>query len=210
MSRRELHTPELAAIEVRGMTRSAFILRGALAAGAMYGASAVGPFVKHAFAQGTPAGDIAILNFALGLEELEAAFYAAGLKNANLSGQTKKLATEFGDQETQHRDLLKQTVEALGGKAAAAPQVKFGLSNEQSFLKLVVALEDTGVGAYNGAGPSLTTPDLVAAAGSIVQVEGRHAAAMRMRAGQDPSPAAFDTPLNAAQVQAAIKQATGG
>lgn len=32
--------PELAAVEIHGMTRSAFILRGALAAGAVYGARA--------------------------------------------------------------------------------------------------------------------------------------------------------------------------
>ena len=46
-------------------------------------------------------------------------------------------------------------------------------------------LENTGVGAYNGAGPSLTSKQLLAAAGSIVQVEARHAAAIALLIGQD-------------------------
>ena len=37
--------PELNGVEVHGMSRASFILRGAMAAGAVYGATAVGPFV---------------------------------------------------------------------------------------------------------------------------------------------------------------------
>lgn len=44
--------PELAAIEVKGMTREAFLMRGAIAAGGVYGLSTVGPFVRQAMAQG--------------------------------------------------------------------------------------------------------------------------------------------------------------
>ena len=50
MTRTEKQTPELEAIEVPGMTRSSFILRGALATGAALGATAVGPYVSSAFA----------------------------------------------------------------------------------------------------------------------------------------------------------------
>ena len=208
MSRR-LHTPELAAVEVHGMTRSSFLLRGALAAGAMYGTGAVAPFVRSALAQ-TGGGDLQVMSFALGLEQLEAAFYTAALKSAKLPADLKKLATEFGQHETAHVDALKLTLSQLGGQAPAPQNVKFNVSDRSSFLKLAVALEDTGVGAYNGAGPQLKTPDLIAAAGAIVQTEARHAAALRFRAGQDPAPAAFDKGLSTQQVQAAVKQATGG
>jgi hypothetical protein len=53
--------PELEAVEIHGMTRGAFILRGAIAAGAVYGAETVGPFVGQALAK-SGAGDLDIVN----------------------------------------------------------------------------------------------------------------------------------------------------
>lgn len=204
-----LRHPELDAVEVEGITRSAFILRGALAAGALYGTGAAGSFVSQALAQ-TPASDVQVLSFAYGLEALESAFYTAALKNAKLGGELQKLATEFGKHETAHANALKNAISQLGGPAPAAPKAKFNVGSKAAFLKLAVTLEEVGVGAYNGAIPLLRTPDLVSAAGSIVQVEARHSAALRFRAGQDPAPAAFDKPLTSKQVQAALKKATGG
>jgi rubrerythrin len=206
---RGLHSPELHAIEIDGMTRSSFLLRGALAAGAMYGAGAVGPYVTRALAQ-SGGGDIAIVNFALGLEQLEAAFLEFALKNAKLSGPVKQLATLFAEQEAEHAATLKQAVTLLGAKPAPAPKVKFDVSDEKTFLAVGIQLEEAGIGAYNGAAPRLRSPDLVSAAGGIVQVEARHAASLRMQAGQDPAPAAFDAPLSPAKVEAAVKQALKG
>jgi rubrerythrin len=200
---------ELHGIELQGMTRSAFIVRGALAAGAAYGAGAVGPFVARALAQGN-SGDIAAMNFALALEQLEAAFYAAAIKNAKLSGDVKTLATEFGKHEATHVETLKQLVQQLGGKPAPAPTAKFNLRSQADFLKAAVALEDIGVGAYNGLAPRLTTPDIVQATGSIVQVEARHSAALRFQAGKDPAPNTFDPVLTPAQAQAAARKLSGG
>jgi rubrerythrin len=204
-----LRAPELHAIEVEGMTRSAFILRGALAVGAAYGGGAVAPFVSRAFAQGSQ-GDVDILTFALSLERMEQAFYAAAVKNAKLRGELKQLATNFGAQEAEHVDALEATIEQFGGKPGEAPKFKFGVSDEGSFLELGVALEDTGVGAYNGAAPNIDTPDIISAAGAIVQVEARHAAALRMRADQDPAPAAFDRALTQSQAEAAARKASAG
>ena len=198
-------SPGLGAIEIHGMTRSAFILRGALAAGAAYGTLAAGPFVSRALSQGQSA-DLQVLGFALGLEELELRFYDQALKSARLAGELKELATAFGKHEETHRDTLKQTLEQLGGKAPPAPNVKVSVRDEGSFLGTAVALEELGVGAYNGAAPSLTLPDVVAAAGTIVQTEARHAAALRFQAKQDPAPDAFDRALTPAQVEAALKR----
>jgi hypothetical protein len=49
------------------------------------------------------------------------------------------------------------------------------------------------------------TPDLLSTLGAIAQTEARHAAALRMAAGMDPAPAAFEKPLAAAQVSAAVQ-----
>jgi hypothetical protein len=203
MSSTNQAAPELGGIEVHGLTRGSFIVRGALATGSLYGAGAVGGFVSRAFAQG--GGDVDILNFALTLEYLEAAFYKAGLAKGKLSGQAKKYATEFGDQEQQHVDAITQTIKKLGGKPVAAPKVAFPFTDEASFLKLAQVFEDTGVAAYNGAAPMISSKDVLGAAGSIVQIEARHAAAIRSLNGKDPSPAAFDPTLSMQQVLKAVK-----
>jgi rubrerythrin len=187
-----------------GLTRSAFIARGAIATGSLYGAGAVGGYVTRALAQ-SGAGDIEIVNFALTLEYLEAAFYKEGLAKAGLSGQAKKLAKEIGDHENQHVAALTSTVKQLGGKPAAVPMVAFPFKDQASFLKLAQVFEDTGVSAYNGAAPMIKSKEVLGAAGSIVQVEARHAAAIRLLNGANPSPAAFDPTLSKNQVLKAVK-----
>jgi rubrerythrin len=198
-----MRAPELQSVQVEGFTRSAFIARGALAAGAAYGVGAVGPFVSGAL--GAATDDQKVLEFALTLEQIEAAFYKAALARAGLGGDAQTLATAFGSHEAEHVKALSDLLTQIGAKPAAAPRTKFGLTDEASFLKLAVTLEDTGVAAYNGAAPLLKTPDILAALGTIVNVEARHSAALRMLAGQDPAPQAFDKGLAAPQVAAAVQ-----
>ena len=203
MSDSNLAIPELGGVEVHGITRGAFVLKSALAAGAVYGAATVGPFVGQALAQGG-GGDVEIVNFALTLEYLEADFYEkAG--SLGLSGELKNLAKEFGGEETEHVDALTATVKKLGGKPAKRPTFTFPIKDEASFLKLAQTLEDTGVAAYNGAGPAIQSKEVLGAAGSIVQVEARHAAAIRLQNSQEPAPAAFDETMDMAAVLKAVK-----
>jgi len=198
--------PELASIEIKGMTRHAFMLRSTVAAGAVYGLSTVGPFVGRALAQGD-GGDVDILNYALTLEYLESAFYAMALKEVQFSGDTKKLVETLGKDEDEHVDALKATIKDLGGKPVKAPGVDFGkaFANEKSFLKLSATVEDLGVSAYNGAAPQIKSKEVLGAAGSIVQVEARHAAAIRLLNGDSPTVSAFDEPLDMAAVLEAVK-----
>ena len=201
-----LAIPELEAVEVHGMSRGAFLARGALATGALLGGSAVGPFVRRAVAQET-GGDVDILNFALTLEYIEAAFYSRAIsKGRNMSGETMRLVREIRDNETAHVDAITQTINRLGGMPVQAPKVGFGavFTSEKRFLKLAQTLEDTGVSAYNGAAPSIRSGDVLAAAGSIVQVEARHAALIRLMRGQSPAPAAFDPALDQHKVLDAV------
>lgn len=201
----EIASPELAACEVHGMTRSAFILRGALAAGAFYGTASVAPFVSQALAE-TGGGDVEILNFALTLEYLEADFYNVKGKSLGLSGEAKKYAKEFGAEEAAHVSALSAAIKQLGGKPVAKPTFAFPATSEKSFLALASVLENTGVGAYNGAAPSLQSKQVLASAGSIVQIEARHAAAIDLLIGKSPTPnEGFDKPLTKATVLGAVK-----
>jgi rubrerythrin len=185
-------------------SRGAFIARGAIATGSLYGAGAVGGYVTRAFAQ-SGGGDLEILNFALTLEYLEAAFYEEALSKVKLSGETKKLAQEIGDHEKQHVDALTGAIKKAGGKPVAAPAVKFPLKDEASFLKLAQTFEDTGVSAYDGAAPMISSTEVLAAAGSIAQVEARHAAAIRMLNGDQPTRGAFEPTLTKDEVLKAVK-----
>ena len=200
----ELNAQEaLGGIEVHGIDRGSFILKSTLAVGSVYGAVAVGPFVRQAFAA-TGGGDIAILNFALTLEYLEADFYKKAM-TLNLSADVKKLAEEFGGQESQHVTALAGTIKKLGGTPVKSPTFSFPITDEKSFLKLAQTLEDTGVGAYNGAAPSIQSTAVLAAAGSIVQIEARHAAVIRLLNKTTPAPAAFDASIGKAAVLTAVK-----
>ncbi|HEY8763340.1 MAG TPA: ferritin-like domain-containing protein [Solirubrobacteraceae bacterium] len=202
MTHTDIASPELAAVEVHGVTRASFILRGAMTAGAVYGAAAVGPYVGNALGA-SGSGDIDILNFALTLEYLETDFYKVKGKAVGLSGQARSLATMFGDEEGQHVDALTKAIKAAGGMPAKKPKFVFPVTDQASFLKLAYVLENTGVGAYNGAGPSLSNPQYLAAAGSIVQVEARHAASIGLLTNQSVTPnGGFDKPLTKAQVLA--------
>jgi rubrerythrin len=193
--------------DVQGLTRQSFILRGALATGAVYGSGAVGPFVRKAIAQ-EGGGDVEILNFALTLEYLETAYYTQALKQVGgLSGDVKSLATEIRNNEAEHVDALRQTIADLGGTPVKAPGVDFGgaFASEKSFLKLAQTLEDTGVSAYNGAAPAIESTEVLGAAGSIVQVEARHAAAIRSLNGNPISDGGFDKSLEVQAVLDAVK-----
>src|SRR6202142_1550801 len=152
MTETDLSNPELAEAEVHGMNRASLLLKGAVATGAVYGASAVAPFVSNALAASS---DLDILNFALTLEYLETNFYQVKAKAVGLSGDAKSLAATFGAEEMQHVGALTQAIKQGGGTPVKMPTFAFPVTNEKTFLSLAYTLENVGVGAYNGAGPSL-------------------------------------------------------
>jgi hypothetical protein len=203
----KLAAPELAAIDVKGMSRQAFMVRSAIAAGSVYGLASVAPFVSEALAQ-EGGGDVDILNFALTLEYLESAFYEQALKNVNgLDGEVKKLATTLQENEAEHVDALTEAIKGLGGTPTKAPGVDFGnaFSSQKAFLKTAQTFEDLGVSAYNGAAPGIKSKEVLGSAGSIVQVEARHAAAIRSLNNQPITPAAFDKAMKMDEVLQAVK-----
>lgn len=201
--------PELAGVMVDeesggDISRSDVLLKGALAAGAVYGTLMVAPFVRSAFAAaGT--SDVDILNFALTLEYLESTFYEEAKKRVKASGELKQLLPLLASDEKEHVEALEGTIKKLGGKPVSEPKFNFEYKGTSEFLKLAETFENTGVSAYNGAAPMIKSKEVLGAAGSIVQVEARHAAAIALQNGQEPAPSAFDAPLDEKQVLKAVE-----
>jgi hypothetical protein len=148
--------------------------------------------------------DVDVLNYALTLEHLEAAFYqAAGeyeLGEDPFGNSINEWVTVIGEHETAHVELLTQVITDLGGEPVMAAEYDFGVTDAQSFLMTAAIMENLGVAAYDGAGQFIEDAGLLTAAGSIVAVEARHAAYLNLVTGESPFPASFETPLTPEEV----------
>lgn len=138
--------------------------------------------ISTALAADLGEGDIGVLNYAYALEQLEAAFYIQVAKTPYEGIAKSELANlkEIRDHEIAHRDFLKK---ALGKNAIPSLEVDFSAVNfasRKSVLGTADVFENLGVGAYNGAGKLIQNVDYLAAAGSIVSVEARHAATIAL------------------------------
>jgi len=189
-----------------GQTRSSFFKRGSALAGAGLALGAIP--AGFAIAQGgLPKGDVKILNYALTLEYLEAAFYKEAIDKGELSGESQIFAEVVAAHEAAHVDALKQT---LGKKAIKSPKVDFGgATGKSKFLETAQILEDTGVAAYLGQAGAIKTPAVLSAAASILSVEARHAAWVRDiiggGKGVNPAPDSFEMPQDMAAILDAVK-----
>lgn len=161
------------------------------------------------------ADDFGILNFALLLEELEAAFYPAVLKSGKIT-DAKELdyLTALGSHEAAHVTFLRgvlgsNTLFQTKDLSLNQQGLKVLLSDRSKILNTAVTLEDLGVHAYNGAGPSLTNPTYILAAGSIVSVEARHAAGVRALLGRPSTEADSERLVQNADLKANLNPFKG-
>lgn len=164
------------------LTRRNLLKWSGTATGIMIAGSLLPNFgISAALADDLGEGDIGVLNYAYALEQLEAAFYTKVIETpfAGITETEVKILTAIRDHEIAHRDFLKK---ALGKKAIGGLEVDFSavdFGSRASVLKTAQTFEDLGVAAYNGAGQLIKNVDYLAAAGSIVSVEARHASAIR-------------------------------
>ena len=191
-----------AADGVAGNTRAGFLARAGIFGGGLLGGSGLLALMAEG-AQAQGKGDVAILNYALTLEYLEAAFYAEALKMGVLSGELELFARVAGGHEKTHVQALRK---ALGSAAVKRPRFNFRGTTEtvKGFRATAQLLEDTGVAAYAGQAPLVKNDAVLSAALSIHAVEARHAAWIRDLNGDDPAPREFDAPLSKSRVLAAV------
>jgi len=183
-------------------SRRGFLGKAALLGGGALAAGGLGAFAEAARAQSAPASDLAILNFALTLEYLEAEFYDRARQGdfGNLNTGVQRFAEVLYSHEQAHVDTLNATIPALGGTPVRKPALKFPKLTQKTFVRTSIVLEQTGVGAYGGAFPSLKLKAVKEAALAIHSVEARHAAYARLVAGTLPANVAFFSPLTKEQV----------
>ena len=202
------------AAEAAGLDRGDFLKRGVLAGGGLLvgGAMFTGVLSSAQAAISTTKksarNDVKILNYALTLEYLEAAFYEEAVANAayGSSAALKTFAVTVARHEAKHVTFLKG---ALGAKAIKSPKFDFGdATSAAKFAATAQVLEDTGVSAYLGQVKHIFVPGTLAAAGTIATVEARHAAWIRFVNGDLPAPRDFDRPKSDRAILEAVT-ATG-
>ncbi len=157
-------------------------------------------------ASGQGSGDIAIVNYALTLEYLEADFYQQVIDSGLFKGAQQSLIQAIGDHENQHVEALSGTVTKLGGTPATKPETTFPIDNPKSILALAATVENLGAAAYLGQAGKIKNKEILAAAISIHSVEARHAAALNFLTGKSPTPdGGFAVPASMDQVLAKVK-----
>ena len=193
----------------REYSRRSFLKTAAWATAAL-SAAGIGGFgvaSRKAHAQAAPyttytqanLSDVAILQFALGLEQLESTFYITAVKSGVVSGDALTAITDIRDDEIAHVKALTQDIQ----KAGATP-MQYGpftfpngtFTDPTAFLKLAGTFETVGIGAYTGAAPAIQDKTYLGAAGSILGVECGHRVMINILSGvTPPNNVAFEQPL---------------
>ena len=190
-------------------------------------ALAIGGIAPTLMEAQTPGNDVAVLNYALRLERLEATFYTVGLAkfaatDFAASNFAKSLtATQVANaysyfqaiqtHEVSHVAQISAAITAMGGTTVATDCYGFqpgGMDTKtfataDSFIAVAMLLENTGVMAYDGALSTIVSPTVLTTAATIATVEARHASFLNQLNGVIPFPSAYDSPASVATILAA-------
>jgi hypothetical protein len=113
---------------------------------------------------------------------------------------------EIMQDENAHVTFLQQALTKAGVQPRPKPTFKnLEQMDVQAFAQLAQTFENVGVGAYLMAAPAIATKAYLAAAGSILTVEARHAGFLDALLNKPLSPnGAFDKPLSQAEIVNAV------
>ncbi len=172
-------------------SRRLFLSNGgtALLSGAAVALLAGSEALARSAPKGDVAGDVSILNTALGLEYEAIAAYSAGAPL--LKDKVLKVAKTFQDHHKEHAELLEKTVKKLGGtpvKGKSMAEYNFPvdkLKKAEDVLKFAARLERGAASAYLGAVPVFTLPELKTAAARLVADESMHWVVLQNALGED-------------------------
>jgi len=149
---------------------------------------ATGPVITNratAYTTAQRTNDLNVLQYALVLENLEAAFYNYSSRTISLAQWTAAglpaaaytLIGTIGAQEATHVSALSSVIIARGGTPIPACPYNFSaVTGPIAYLNIASVLEQTGVQAYDGAAAFITDTALQQVAATIATVEARHSA----------------------------------
>jgi rubrerythrin len=211
------------------MTDAATVGGGVLALSALGGTAAAD---GHEGDGGNGSGsedvsDIEILNYALGLEHLEYAFYddfldshsedevensavAKYFARPTLRYSTYQQIQDVRDHEEAHVEALSRTIEDLGGTPIEPADYEFPYDTIEEFVAIADRLEAVGVSAYAGAAPYIDNDEVLKAALSIHSVEAEHQTYFQLLHLQRPSPDAFNAARSTDAVLPIARQFVAG
>jgi rubrerythrin len=155
-------------------------------------------------------GDVAILQYALVLEQVEADFYSrvvAAFGTSNITAAEQAILSDIRNHELAHREFLRGTLGADGDFTITSTFRGVSFTDRAAVLGAARSLEDLGVAAYNGAVQYLTNPANVLSLAKIVSVEARHAATVRdLLEPRTFAPNATDDVFRPAKVAATVQE----
>jgi rubrerythrin len=175
---------------IGGPTRAAFLRSAALGSASLLAALAAPAQASE------EVDDVAILQFALRFERLQATFYTQADELGTIGRMhdaKRRWARTLGAHERAHVRIIKRV---LGSKAEPRPFFSFGeaIESGDAFTRTAVAMEDLTVALLGGVAPAIRNRQLTAAVFGLMTVEARHAAWARHIVGAIPAPAAMDEP----------------
>lgn len=126
-------------------------------------------------------GDIAILNYAYVLEQLEADFYTQVVERpyGGISELERIFLTEIRDHEIAHREFFKTFNSEHIIPSVEIDLTSINFDDRMSVLEAAKSLEDLSVAAYNGLARLIEQGTNLLLIGKIASVEARHAAWIR-------------------------------
>ena len=144
-------------------------------------------------------GDAGIANFLLTVQRVELELYRHALRSGAPRGRLKATFEELEAQESLHVVRLERTVADLGTHTVRPPRVDAPLTSGAGFLQFATTVEGIAAGACLGQVPAIDTRAVLEAVLAIGAVDARHASALNLAAGIDPSPdGALAQPIDAA------------